>query len=88
MSIGVNKYIYVEQKPKFEPFAMKTPSKKLLFERVGGLHFYVAEDYDEKYLVENYVRKAQAPKTFILKDGHGRVLAKYETVNIELSKRG
>ena len=83
MAIHVNKYIYVAQRPVFEPFVMKTPCKKLLFERVCGLLYYVAEDYDERYLVEEYVRKAQAPRTFILKDGRGKVLAKYETVKVE-----
>lgn len=67
----INKYTY----------ATNTPSKKLLYERVGGLHFYVAEDFDEDFLITNYIRKATPPRTFILKDARGKMLAKFETHN-------
>lgn len=65
----LNKFIYNENKS----------SKKLLFEVVGGLHFYVAEDYDEAYLIKHYVKKSTAPKVFVLKDARGRLLSKIET---------
>ena len=65
----LNKFTYNENKA----------SKKLLFECVGGLHFYVAEGYDEDYLIKKYVKKSTAPKVFILKDARGRLLSKIET---------
>ena len=65
----INKFTYNENKT----------SKKLLFEVVGGLHFYVAEDYDENYLIKHYIKKLAAPKVFVLKDARGRLLSKIET---------
>lgn len=67
--MSINKFTYNENKT----------SKKLLFERVGGMHFYVAEDYDEAYLIKRYVKKSTAPKVFIIKDARGRLLSKIET---------
>ncbi len=65
----INKFTYHENKS----------SKKLLFEVVGGLHFYIAEDFDENYLVKTYIRKKHGRFTYVLKDARGRLLCKYET---------
>ena len=67
--MALSKFTYNENKA----------SKKLLYELVGGLHFYVAEDYDEDYLIKKYVKKSTATKVFVIKDSRGRLLSKIET---------
>lgn len=71
MSKTINKYTY----------ATNAASKKLLYERVDGLHYYIAEDFDEEYLIKKHIQKATPPCTFILKDARGRLLAKFEVHN-------